>query len=37
MVLDLVIIILPVRETAKLAMSRRRRFGVMCMFLGGGL
>lgn len=37
MILDLIIIILPIRQVSKLAMSRRRRFGVMVMFLGGGL
>ncbi|KAJ4364311.1 hypothetical protein N0V95_000823 [Ascochyta clinopodiicola] len=35
-ILDLVVIILPMRELSKLAMSRRRKFGVMLMFLGGG-
>lgn len=35
-VLDLVVIILPIREVSKLSMSRRRRFGVMIMFLLGG-
>jgi hypothetical protein len=36
-VLDLVIICMPLRELSKLAMSKRRKFGVMLMFLGGGL
>jgi hypothetical protein len=36
-VLDLVVICLPLRELKNLAMSRRRKFGVMLMFLGGGL
>ncbi|KAL1795458.1 hypothetical protein ACET3X_005682 [Alternaria dauci] len=35
-ILDLVVIILPMRELSKLAMSRRRKFGVMLMFFGGG-
>ncbi|KNG47650.1 cfem domain-containing protein [Stemphylium lycopersici] len=35
-ILDLVVIMLPMRELSKLAMSRRRKFGVMLMFLGGG-
>lgn len=34
-VLDLIVILLPMRELKKLAMSRRRKFGVMLMFLGG--
>lgn len=35
-VLDLIVISLPMRELKNLAMSRRRKFGVMLMFLGGG-
>ncbi|KAF1929736.1 uncharacterized protein M421DRAFT_128424 [Didymella exigua CBS 183.55] len=34
-VLDLIVIVLPMREIKNLAMSRRRKFGVMLMFLGG--
>ncbi|KAF2451836.1 hypothetical protein P171DRAFT_12575 [Karstenula rhodostoma CBS 690.94] len=34
--LDLIVIILPMREVTKLSMSRRRRFGIMLMFLIGG-
>jgi hypothetical protein len=34
-VLDLIVILLPMRELKKLAMSRRRKFGIMLMFLGG--
>ncbi|KAI4689206.1 uncharacterized protein J4E88_002555 [Alternaria novae-zelandiae] len=34
--LDLVVIVIPMRELSKLAMTRRRKFGIMCMFLGGG-
>jgi hypothetical protein len=33
--LDLVVIALPMRELKNLAMSHRRKFGVMLMFLGG--
>ena len=36
-ILDLVVIVLPMRELSKLAMSRPRKFGIMLMFLGGGL
>jgi hypothetical protein len=36
-ILDLVVIMLPMRALGKLAMSRRRKFGIMLMFLGGGL
>jgi hypothetical protein len=36
-ILDLIVIILPIKEVMNLAMSRRRKFGVMLMFLGGGL
>jgi hypothetical protein len=36
-VLDLIVIILPLNSLKKLVMSRRRKFGVMFMFLGGGL
>jgi hypothetical protein len=36
-ILDLVVIILPMRELKNLVISRRRKFGVMLMFLGGGL
>jgi hypothetical protein len=36
-ILDLIVIFLPIRELSKLAMSRRRKFGIMLMFLGGGL
>ena len=35
--LDLVVIVIPMRELSKLAMTRRRKVGIMCMFLGGGL
>ncbi|KZM23646.1 uncharacterized protein EKO05_0000115 [Ascochyta rabiei] len=35
-ILDLVVIIIPMRELSKLAMSRWRKIGVMLMFLGGG-
>jgi hypothetical protein len=35
--LDLVVIVLPMRELSKLAMNLRRKFGIMLMFLGGGL
>jgi hypothetical protein len=34
-VLDLVVIALPMRELKNLALSRRRKAGVMLMFLGG--
>lgn len=34
-ILDLVVIFLLMRELRKLVMSRRRKFGVMLMFLGG--
>lgn len=34
-VLDLIVIALPMGELRKLAMSRRRKAGVMLMFLGG--
>jgi hypothetical protein len=36
-ILDLIVIVIPIRELSTLAMSRRRKFGVMLMFLGGGL
>ena len=36
-ILDLFVIVLPMREITKLSMNRRRRFGVMFMFLVGGL
>jgi hypothetical protein len=36
-ILDIIVIIIPMRELKNLAMSRRRKFGVMLMFLGGGL
>jgi|SRR5690242_11620924 len=36
-VLDLVVIVLPLNELKKLVMSRRHKFGVMVMFLGGFL
>lgn len=36
-IFDLVVICLPLRELSKLAMSRRRKAGIMLMFLGGGL
>lgn len=36
-VLDLVVIVLPLNELKKLVMSRRQKFGVMVMFLGGFL
>lgn len=34
---DLMTIILPLHELSKLAMGRRKKAGVMLMFLGGGL
>ncbi|KAH5122993.1 hypothetical protein HBH71_038790 [Parastagonospora nodorum] len=34
-VLDLIVIILPMKEIKKLAISKRRKAGVMFMFLGG--
>ena len=34
---DLAVILLPVRELSQLAMSRRRKAGILLMFLGGGL
>jgi hypothetical protein len=34
-VLDLIVIALPMKQLKNLAMSRRRKFGVMLMFLGG--
>ncbi|KAL5120806.1 hypothetical protein ACEQ8H_001287 [Pleosporales sp. CAS-2024a] len=33
--LDLLVVILPMRQISKLAMSTRRKLGVMLMFLGG--
>lgn len=36
-VLDLIVIVLPMREVKNLSLSRRRKAGVMLMFLGGGL
>lgn len=36
-VLDVIVIILPMREVKRLSISRRRRFGIMLMFLLGGL
>ena len=36
-VLDLIVIVLPIRELKNLAISRRRKVGVMLMFLGGFL
>jgi hypothetical protein len=36
-VLDIVVICLPLRELSKLAMSRKKRGGIMLMVLGGGL
>ncbi|KAF2119774.1 hypothetical protein BDV96DRAFT_642780 [Lophiotrema nucula] len=35
-ILDIVVICLPLRELSQLAMSRRRKLGIMLMFLGGG-
>ncbi|ORX93766.1 hypothetical protein BCR34DRAFT_608475 [Clohesyomyces aquaticus] len=35
-IFDLVVICLPMREMSKLAMSRRKKAGIMLMFLGGG-
>ncbi|KAL2027461.1 hypothetical protein VTO58DRAFT_111552 [Aureobasidium pullulans] len=35
-ILDLIVIILPMRQLKDLAMSWRRKLGVMIMFLGGG-
>jgi hypothetical protein len=35
--LDLIVIILPIRQLKDLAISRRRKAGVMLMFLGGFL
>jgi hypothetical protein len=34
-ILDLIVIALPMKELKKLAISRRRKAGVMLMFLGG--
>ncbi|OSS45433.1 hypothetical protein B5807_10410 [Epicoccum nigrum] len=34
-VLDLIVVVLPMGQLRKLLMSRRRKFGVMLMFLGG--
>ncbi|KAF2267230.1 hypothetical protein CC78DRAFT_614375 [Lojkania enalia] len=34
--LDIIVICLPLRELSKLAMSRRKKAGIMLMFLGGG-
>jgi hypothetical protein len=36
-ILDLIVITLPMKSLTGLVMSRRRKFGVMLMFLGGGL
>jgi hypothetical protein len=36
-ILDLIVISLPFNEIKNLVISRRRKFGVMFMFLGGGL
>lgn len=36
-VLDLIVIVLPMKEISTLSLSRRRKFGVMLMFLLGGL
>jgi DMSO/TMAO reductase YedYZ heme-binding membrane subunit len=36
-VLDLIVISLPLRDVKNLKMGLRRKFGVMFMFLGGGL
>lgn len=36
-ILDLIVIVLPMRQLKDLAMSWRRKLGVMIMFLGGGL
>lgn len=36
-ILDLIVITIPMRELSQLKMSRRRKFGIMLMFLGGGL
>lgn len=36
-IFDIVVICLPLRELSKLAMSRRKKAGIMLMFLGGGL
>ncbi|KAF7679597.1 hypothetical protein GT037_003345 [Alternaria burnsii] len=35
-ILDLIVITIPMRELSQLKMSRRRKFGIMLMFLGGG-
>ena len=34
-ILDLIVVALPMGQLRKLVMSRRRKFGVMLMFLGG--
>jgi hypothetical protein len=34
-ILDLIVILLPMRELKDLKMNRWRKFGVMLMFLGG--
>lgn len=36
-VLDIIVLCLPLRELSKLAMNRRKKAGIMLMFLGGGL
>ncbi|KAF2274394.1 uncharacterized protein EI97DRAFT_127804 [Westerdykella ornata] len=36
MILDAIVVALPLRELAKLEMSRRRKAGILFMFLGGG-
>jgi len=36
-VLDAVVIVLPLHEMTKLKMSRRRKAGILLMFLGGAL
>lgn len=35
--LDLIVICLPLRELSRLKMGRRKKAGIMIMFLGGGL
>jgi hypothetical protein len=36
-IFDIIIICLPLHELSKLALNRRKKAGIMLMFLGGGL
>lgn len=36
-IFDIIVLCLPLRELSKLAMSRRKKAGIMLMFLGGSL